>query len=148
MFKIRDTSQSPIGCPDGDIYHTEYEDLFLTKDYNFPHVGQSVDIGLSVKQSADYVFFKTEKMTNAIAQNSLRDLCQQVYTKSKEEVIPMGNGKFGIRSGNILYTFSCIKKTGKLLTSKKCYDTKPSLCGPGNPYRKEANKQTYFQKQF
>ena len=73
------------------------------------------------------MLFETEKMTNAIAQNSLRDLCQQVYTKSKEEVnvIPMGNGKFGRRSGDILYTFSCIQKTGKLLTSKKCYDRVP-----------------------
>ena len=49
LFKITDTSQSPIGCPDGDVYNTEYEYPFLTKDYNFPYVGQSVDKGLYVK---------------------------------------------------------------------------------------------------
>ena len=123
LFKVTDTSQSPIGCPDGEIYHTEYEDLFLTTDYNYPHIGRSIDIGLYVKQSADYVLFKTEKMTNMIAQNSFRDLCQQVW--SKEEVIPIGNGAFGRRSGDILYTFRCSKKTGKLLTSSKCYDRIP-----------------------
>ena len=125
LFKITDTSPSPIGCPDGEIYHTEYEDLFLTKDYNFPHIGQTLDIGLYVKQSADYVLFETEKMTNMIAQNTFKDLCQQVYTKSKEEVMPIQNGKFGRRSGDVLYIFNCMQKTGKLLTTKKCYDRIP-----------------------
>ena len=125
LFKITDTSPSPIGCPDGEIYHTEYEDLFLTKDYNFPHIGQTLDIGLYVKQSADYVLFETEKMTEELKKNTFKDLCQEVYTKSNEEVMPIKNGKFGRRSGDVLYIFNCMQKTGKLLTTKKCYDRIP-----------------------
>ena len=37
----------------------------------------------------------------------------------------MQNGKFGRRSGDILYTFNCVQKTGKLQNSKKCYDRIP-----------------------
>ena len=125
LFKITDTSQSPIGCPNGDIYHTEYEDLFLTKESDFPHIGQSIEIGLYVKQSSDYVLYETERMTSAVAENTFRDLCQQIYTNSKDEVIPMGKGKFGRRSGDILYTFNCVQKTGKLQNSKKCFDRVP-----------------------
>ena len=125
LFKVNDKSQSPTGCPSGDVYHTEYEDLFLTKESGYPHVGTMLDIGLYVKQSADYVLYQTEQMTNAVAENTFRDLCQQVYTKSKEDVIPMGQGKYGRRSGDILYTFTCVQKTGKLVTSKKCYDRVP-----------------------
>lgn len=125
LFKITDTSQSPTGCPNGDIYHTEYEDLYLTKEPGFPHIGQSLEIGLYVKQSSDYVLYETERMTNAVAKSTSRNLCQQIYTRSKEEVIPMQNGKFGRRSGDILYTFNCVQKTGKLQNSKKCYDRIP-----------------------
>ena len=125
LFKITDTSQSPTGCPNGDIYHTEYEDLYLTKEPGFPHIGQSLEIGLYVKQSSDYVLYETERMTNAVAKSTSKNLCQQIYTRSKEEVIPMQNGKFGRRSGDILYTFNCVQKTGKLQNSKKCYDRIP-----------------------
>ena len=125
LFKITDTSQSPTGCPNGDIYHTEYKDLNITKEPGFPHIGQSLEIGLYVKQSSDYVLYETERMTNAVAKSTSRNLCQQIYTRSKEEVIPMQNGKFGRRSGDILYTFNCVQKTGKLQNSKKCYDRIP-----------------------
>ena len=125
LFKITDTSQSPMGCPNGDIYHTEYEDLYLTRETGFPHIGQSLEIGLYVKQSSGYVLYQTERMTSAVAENTFRDLCQQIYTKSKDEVIPMKNGKFGRRSGDILYTFNCVQKTGKLQNSKKCFDRIP-----------------------
>ena len=125
LFKITDTSQSPTGCPNGDIYHTEYEDLFLTKESGFPHIGQSLEIGLYVKQSADYVLYETERITNAVASSSSRDLCRQVYEKSRDEIIPMKSGKFGRRSGDILYTFRCIPKIGKLQSGKKCFDRIP-----------------------
>jgi hypothetical protein len=125
LFKITDTSQSPSGCPNGDVHHTEYEDLFLTKENNFPHIGQSLEIGLYVKQSADYVLFETERMTRAVSENTFKDICHQIYTKSKDEVIPMGNGKFGRRSGDVLYHFNCVRKTGKLLSGEKCFDRVP-----------------------
>ena len=131
LFKITDTSQSPSGCPNGDIQHTEYEDLYLTQTNNYPHIGQALEIGLYVKQSADYTMFEMERMTRAVSENTFKDICQQVYTKTTGEVIPMGNGKFGRRSGDILYHFYCVRKTGKLLSGTKCYDRIPLQPSPG-----------------
>ena len=65
----------------------------MTKTTNFPHIGQALEIGLYVKQSADYTMFEMERMTRAVSENTFKDICQQVYTKTTGEVIPMGNGK-------------------------------------------------------
>ena len=125
LFKITDTSPSPIGCPSGEIYHTEYEDLYLTQESNFPRIGQMIEIGLYVKQSTDYVLYGTERMTNAVTDDSVKGLCQQIYANSGERMISMGEGKFGRRSGDVLYTFGCVQKTGKLMAGRKCYDRIP-----------------------
>ena len=125
LFRVTDTSQSPLGCPAGQVMHTEYEDLFLTLRDDFPHIGKQVDISLYVKQSSDYVMFEMERMTNRVADHSLSQLCKQVYNKPQEEVIPMGKEVFGKRAGDIIYTFTCVKKKGKLLSSPQCFDRIP-----------------------
>ena len=125
LFKISETGQAPFGCPPGDIYHTEYADLYLTKEKNYPHIDEAIEIGLYVKQSSDYVLYEAERLTMNIAESTYRDMCKQLYEKSKDEVIPMTNGKFGRRSGDILYTFGCVKKTGKLMASRECHDRIP-----------------------
>ena len=125
LFKITDTSPSPIGCPTGNIFHTEYEDLYLTQEGQFPHIGESIEIGLYVKQSSDYVMYETERLTNNVAENTHSRMCKQLYIKSKDEVIEMSDGRFGRRSGDVLYTFDCIQKTGKVMGSKQCYDRIP-----------------------
>ena len=125
LFKIVDSSQAPFGCPTGQIYHTEYADLYLTKEEHYPHIEESIEIGLYVKQSSDYVLYQTERMTNNLAESTYRDMCKQLYDKSKDEVIPMTNEKFGRRSGDVLYTFNCMRKTGKIMASKDCHDRIP-----------------------
>ena len=125
LFKISETGQSPFGCPTGEIYHTEYADLYLTKDEHYPHIDEAIEIGLYVKQSSDYVLYEAERLTTNIAESTYRDMCKQLYEKSKDEVITMTNEKFGRRSGDILYTFNCVKKTGKLMASKQCRDRIP-----------------------
>ena len=125
LFKVTDTSQSPIGCPSGEILHTEYEDLFLTVQDDFPHLGKQVDISLYVKQSSDYVMFETERLTNRMADYSSSQLCKQIYNSQQEQIIPMGANMFGKRAGDIIYTFTCIERQGKLLSSAQCFDRIP-----------------------
>ena len=125
LFKITDTSPSPTGCPTGTIFHTEYEDLYLTQEGQFPHIGESIEIGLYVKQSADYIMYATEKLTNNLAENTHSNMCKQLYIKSKDEVIEMSSGRFGRRSGDVLYTFECVQKTGQVIASEQCYDRIP-----------------------
>ena len=126
LFKVNDRAQNPPGCPTAEILYTEYEDLFLTTTDGFPHVGTSIDISLYVRQSSDYVLYETERLTTNVAENTYQDICQQTYMNSKDEVIPIGDGRFGRRSGDILYTFNCIQKTGKLQSfDRKCFDRLP-----------------------
>ena len=125
LFKITDTSPSPTVCPMGSIFHTEYEDLYLTQEGQFPHIGESIEIGLYVKQSSDYVMYETKRLTNNVTESTHRLMCKQLYIKSKDEVIEMSDGQFGRHSGDILYTFDCVKKTGKVMGGKQCYDRIP-----------------------
>ena len=125
LFKITDTSPSPTGCPTGDIFHTEYEDLYLTQEAQFPHIDESIEIGLYVKQSSDYVMYETERLTNNLAESTHHHMCKQLYLKSKDELVEMTGGRFGRRSGDVLYTFECVQKTGKITGGKSCYDRIP-----------------------
>ena len=125
LFKITDTSPSPTGCPAGNIFHTEYEDLYLTQEGQFPHIDESIEIGLYVKQSSDYVMYETERLTSNLAESTQSHLCKQLYQRSKDELIEMSGGRFGRRNGDVLYTFACVQKTGKVMGSNKCYDRIP-----------------------
>ena len=69
--------------------------------------------------------YETERLTNNLAESTHSHMCKQLYQKSKDEVIEMSGGRFGRRSGDVLYTFECVQKTGKVMGSKQCYDRIP-----------------------
>ena len=143
LFKPTKQSQAPFGCPSTELIATEYADLFLTEHHGFPRMRKQVNLETYVHQTADYLLYQTERLVLATRTSTTTTLCQEKFTQGGDGLIPMGrDGRFGRRSGDVLYIFKCHKKTGKVQASNQCYDRIP-LEGSNefiDPYTKVATK--------
>ena len=126
LFKPTEKSQAPFGCPSTELIATEYADLFLTEHHGFPRMRKQVNLETYVHQTADYLLYQTEKLVLATRESTTSTMCQQKFTQGGDGLIPMGKrGRFGRRSGDVLYIFECHKKTGKIEAGTQCYDRIP-----------------------
>ena len=125
IFKIEDRAKAPAGCPQGEILYTEYSDLYLTEVDGYEHTLEIVDFSLYTRQLADYILYEAERMSMTTSTTISRNLCQEQYSDTKMEIIKVDEDKFGRRAGEVLYTFTCTKKTGTLKPKGECYDRIP-----------------------
>ena len=91
----------------------------------YEHTQEVVDFSLYARQLADYILYETERLTMTTSATTSRNLCQEQYRDTKMEIIKVDEDKFGRRAGEVLYTFTCTKKTGTLQAKGECYDRIP-----------------------
>ena len=82
-------------------------------------------------QKDDYIVYKLEEAAGKLRSNLNKQLCNNKYAILLDftGIIPMGKDKFAKRSGDILITFNCPSKMGKIAPMKDMCMTKILLEG-------------------
>lgn len=122
-LKLTTSAQMSNNCPTGMIYYTDNPDIYLTTTNGYQKLSApDIDIFLYVNSRADYLQWNIEKSKSQLQNFVKARVCNQQYTKTQNEIFKI-DGHNALRRGDTLFLFSCTKKTGKLISSSKCYNS-------------------------
>jgi hypothetical protein len=125
LLKILGQVPAPSKCPTTTIMTTEYPDLYLATEGNFPNLGNEVQIDTFVAALADYTMFHTEQEIQKAAIEAKEKLCQQKYQLEDGDIHRVDKDHFASRKGDVAYLFQCKQKTGTVKTMETCYKDIP-----------------------
>ena len=133
LLKVLGKTPAPSKCPTSTLILTEYPDIFLTTNENFPKFGEEIEIDTFITSLADYTLFSAERAIQQATSVAQSRICQQRYTMNDEEIHSLGEGHYGSRNGDVIYLFSCEKKIGRIDPKKQCYEDIPIQNGFVSP---------------
>ena len=129
LFTKEDRAKLGHPCPVGDIYFTEYTNLFLTHESEFDMINE-LDISLYIRTRNNYMNYQMEERTRQNNEMSRTSECLTRINIVGDEIRPL-YGAFGFytkRVGEILLVFQCQAKTAKVAEDlKKCYKHLPVI---------------------
>ena len=125
LLKILGKTPAPSKCPTTTLYITEYPDIFLTKNGNFPNYGNDVEIDTFITALADYTLYSAERAIQQATTVAQTRICQQRYALNDEKIHNLGDGHYGSRNGDVIYLFTCEKKTGLISPKDQCHEDIP-----------------------
>jgi len=116
---------SPAECGGVKLQSTNYEELYIaeTRDTtNWPRL-HPMDYSPSLNERIreDYMLLYVEDKINNVKDLRSTDLCQQRTTNFNEEPQPLGDGKYLLRRGDIIFQMNCAKKRGAITEKPACY---------------------------
>ena len=121
LLKVLGKTPSPSKCPTATLFLTEYHDIFLTTNQNFPKFGTTIEIDTFITSLADYTLFHAEQAIQKAISAAKSQICQQKYELNDNKIHALGDGHFSSRNGDVLYLFQCKMKTGKIDPKEQCY---------------------------
>ena len=125
-LKIESKARSPNHCPHGQVFYTNDPNIMLTHDDGYEGIGASdIDIFLHVNLRAEYLQYKIETERDGLVNILHTEACESKYSKGATGEIFQMDHLFGIRKGDVLYTFDCANKTGVIKPREHCYDSIP-----------------------
>ena len=127
LFKVTGENQGLAGCPPGKLMYTEQRGIVLSKNTEYPWIDRQLDLNLWSDQKDDYITYQMEKATGKLENSLDKQLCNNKYAYV-EGIIPMKE-RYAKRIGDILYTFGCPEKTGKVAPMKNACMNKVPLEG-------------------
>ena len=155
LFRVTGENAGLPGCPPGKLTYTEQRGMVLSKNRDYPWIDRQMDMTIWSDQKDDYIVYKLEEAAGQLRSNLNKQLCNNKYAMLPDftGIIPMGKDKFAKRRGDILFTFNCPSKMGKIAPMKDTCMTKIPLEGDlyMNPSDRIASKHaskvdcsTYF----
>ena len=81
LLKVLGKTPAPSKCPTSTLILTEYPDIFLTTNENFPKFGEEIEIDTFITSLADYTLFSAERAIQQATSVAQSRICQQTYTK-------------------------------------------------------------------
>ena len=118
IFKVTGENGGLPGCPPGKLYYTEQRGVTLTKGSDYKWIDRQLDFTIYSDQKDDYITFMMEKMTGKLENTIDQKLCNSKYAWDEDKIIQMNEDRFAKRKGDILYTFRCPEKKGKIAPMK------------------------------
>ena len=131
VFKMTGENAGLQGCPPGKLIYTEQRGMVLSKNRDYPWIDRQMDMATWSDQKDDYIVYKLEQAAGELRSNMNKELCNNKYAALPEftGIIPMKNERFGKRRGDILFTFGCPMKIGKIIPMEDTCMTKIPLEG-------------------
>jgi hypothetical protein len=117
-------------CGQREIYHTSYQDIYVVK-------GRNMITGVRRMHPADvrtdamiasisaYVMFQAEEKIDLVAASWRHQICRDRFQHKADEPQQLNAELFGLRRGDIYYTFKCPKKTASILEADRCFQDIP-----------------------
>ena len=118
LFRKTSEISGLAGCPPGKIFYTDQRGMALTQSEGFSWIDRQLDMAVWSDQKDDYIVFMQEQAAGRLRNNIDAQLCFNKYAQMPDEIIPMEGDTFAKRRGDILYTFTCPTKIGKVTTMK------------------------------
>ena len=118
LFKVTGETSGIPGCPPGKVLYTDSPDIVLTKQSGFPWIDRQLDLAIYSDQKDDYVMFVQEQAAGKLRNSLNRQLCNNKYATLHDEIVHLHGEVFSKRRGDILYTFKCPQKMGKVIPMK------------------------------
>ena len=118
LFKVTGETSGIPGCPPGKVLYTDSPDIVLTKQGGFPWIDRQLDLAIYSDQKDDYVMFTQEQAAGKLRNSLNRQLCNNKYATLHDEIVHLHGEVFSKRRGDILYTFNCPQKMGKVIPMK------------------------------
>ena len=118
LFKVTGETSGIPGCPPGRVWYTDSPDIVLTKQGGFPWIDRQLDLAIYSDQKDDYVMFVQEQAAGKLRNSLNRQLCNNKYATLHDEIVHLHGEVFSKRRGDILYTFTCPQKIGKVIPMK------------------------------
>ena len=119
LFKVTGETSGIPGCPPGRVWYTDSPDIVLTKQGGFPWIDRQLDLAIYSDQKDDYVMFVQEQAAGKLRNSLNRQLCNNKYATLHNEIVHLHGEVFSKRRGDILYTFTCPQKIGKVIPMNK-----------------------------
>ena len=120
LFKITGENAGLPGCPPGKLMYTEQRGIVLSQNRDYKWIDRQIDLTLFTDQKDDYIVYKLEQAAGKLKNNMNKKLCNNRYSTFTNGIVPMNEDRFAKRIGDILYTFTCPEKMGKI---KPMHDT-------------------------
>ncbi len=71
LLKKGDKVPSPSGCPQTDLWKTEYPNIFLTtSEEGWPDLEEDLDLTDYIKARDDYIMYEMERQVQQLHQNA------------------------------------------------------------------------------
>ena len=124
-LKLESDTMMSNHCPTGTLWYTNNPNIMLTKTKGYPAMEPTdVDIFTYVQARADYLQYNIEA-DKVDLQNYIRArVCQSEYANVQHQIAPL-QGYNTLRKGDVIYVFSCSKKSGRVVALKQCYNKIP-----------------------
>ena len=122
-------------CGLREIYHTELDGILVLKGAD-PILGvPNIDPGdirtdTFVTSVSAYVMYSAENKIALISSSWRHQICRDRWSHRSNEPQRIAPDLWGMRRGDILYTFSCPVKTADISEADKCYDDIPIVSDP------------------
>ena len=144
LFKTTGENSGLPGCPPGKLMYTEQRGIVLSKNSDYPWIDRQLDLATWSDQKDDYIVYTLERAAGKLENNMEKRLCNSKFMKLADtsQVIPMKKDRFAKRLGDILFTFICPEKVGKVAPMKNACINKVPLEGGlyMNPFTRIASK--------
>ena len=120
---------TPSGCPPGTLITTDYPDLYLInsqQDVNFPHLKPTtLRLDYAINALSDYSMFVMEQQLQTLQNDFRSNMCSNRFEHLSNNPFKLNEEKYGLIVGQVIYSFSCIKKTTTIRSSPYCFDKIP-----------------------
>ena len=145
LLKKGDKVPSPSGCPQTDLWKTEYPNIFLTTpEEGWPDLEEDLDLTDYIKARDDYIMYEMERQVQQLHQNAKGNLCKESLNLSDHIIKLEQEGVFYRRNGDTVERFSCTRRTGALAPAlDTCYQDIP-LANKGQFVKPETRILTTF----
>ena len=131
MFKMGAEKSFGNDCSQGTYFLTEYSDLYLTQAETEFDIIEELDLVLYVNSRSDYIQHQIERQHRHLSQEIQRSICRKSWFNHdhSEGLLKLPDGRFARVNGDILYVFTCERKTEKIKDTNICYDKVPLING-------------------
>ena len=121
IFTKEDRARMGAPCPVGNLYYTEYSDLYLSEESEFDFV-RELSMSLYVKTRSNYANYIMEQRTKENDILTKTSECKTRMNRVGDEIRPMSGDYFSKRIGEVLLIFQCQPKTAKVAEDQnQCY---------------------------
>lgn len=124
--KTSETSGIP-GCPPGKVFYTDQHGISLTQSSGYEWISRNLKLEVFSNNKDDYIMWQLEHQLEGTRKNINKKLCNTKYDEKRDEIIPLGEDRYGKRRGDILFSFTCPEKIGKIMPMSPTCHTKIPL---------------------